>query len=449
MLRRVRVMRVLLVIMALFAISIFNVIIAATKVTELTFWTNLTVESQAKVIRQQLMDIAAKMPGVNIKFEAVPISVMYNRLLTAVGRSSNPNIMQTSDGPVAFLQAKDVLVSLDDLLDSIGRNEFFKSALRIVSRHGKAWAIPDWGLHTEVWYRKDLFKEKGLSIPKSWDEMLKVAKALNIDDNGDGKIDIYGMAIPMNRVQVAMQTYYQILYSAGIYTFDPATGEYMFGSHKPEAVKALKFMIDLYKAASPPASIDWSWGEFRTAYVQGTVAQTPEWGAVVLQAAEQNPSMLDKMGVYPFPGPDPKQPNAYSLGGGYYFVVGQAGRQAVTLSKEIVKQMMTPARVAERANSRPMFAIPAMKSAYNTPIYQKNSMVKRFKPEVETIFNNVMPSTYRYGMEGGLHPISGQMEAMTFIGDAIQNVALGRWTAEQAVDDIDQQFLMQLSYLGR
>ena len=48
-------------------------------------------------------------------------------------------------------------------------------------------------------------------------------------------------------------------------------------------------MIDLYKAASPPASIEWSWAEYRTAFVKGQVAMTNEWGAVVQMAAEQNP----------------------------------------------------------------------------------------------------------------------------------------------------------------
>jgi hypothetical protein len=57
----------------------------------------------------------------------------------------------------------------------------------------------------------------------------------------------------MNRVNVADQTYCQILYSAGIYIFDPKTGEYVFGKQKKAAQKALDFMIELYKKASPLA----------------------------------------------------------------------------------------------------------------------------------------------------------------------------------------------------
>ena len=48
------------------------------------------------------------------------------------------------------------------------------------------WGLPDWALHTSVWYRKDLFEEKGLEIPTNWDEFKTVAEALDIDENNDG-----------------------------------------------------------------------------------------------------------------------------------------------------------------------------------------------------------------------------------------------------------------------
>jgi ABC-type glycerol-3-phosphate transport system substrate-binding protein len=45
-------------------------------------------------------------------------------------------------------------------------------------------------------YRKDLAKKKGLKGPKTWDDLLNLAKELTMDTDGDGKIDIYGMTIP-------------------------------------------------------------------------------------------------------------------------------------------------------------------------------------------------------------------------------------------------------------
>ena len=76
-------------------------------------------------------------------------------------------------------------------------------------------------------------------------------------------------------------------------------------------------------------------------------------------------------------------------------------------------------------------------------------MVKRFKPQLETIFRDVMPTWYRYGMEAGLNPIAGQIEATTFIGDAVQNAALGKIKVDAAVNQIDEQLRFQLELLAR
>src|SRR4029077_5625600 len=219
----------------------------------------------------------------------------------------------------------------------------------------------------------------------------------------------------------APQTYFQIFYSAGGTIFDPKTGEYAFGDKRAEAVAAMKFMLALYKEASPPASVEWSWSGYREAFVKGQVAMTNEWGAVVGIAQEQNPKMLDQMGVFAFPGPSADKPVPAALNGGYYYLVGKSTDAKVAASKKLLLCMYKPELVSERAISRPIFAVPATHSAFESAAYQSNDIVKRFKPEIDYIFNNVMSHWYRYGMEAGLNPLAGQIEATTFIGDAMQN----------------------------
>lgn len=415
---------------------------------ELSFWTNLTTAAQANVIQKQVNECTADKPNVKVQFETVPFGSMYTRLITALRRGESPNIMNTLEGAVAFLQAKDGIVPVTDVVDGLGRNDFIASYLAAVSKDGQIWGVPDWALHQEVWYRKDLFAKAGLKPPQSWPELLTAAKALN-QEGKDGKPVVYGFAVPMSSALVAPQTYFQIFYSAGGTIFDPKTGNYVFGEQKDIAVKSLRFLVDLYKAASPPSSVEWSWSEYRTAFVKGQVAMTNEWGAVVQMAVEQNPDMLKNMGVFPFPGPTADKKPAAALNGGYYYLVGKSTPEKIAASKAILRCMYTVDRVVARANTRPIFAIPSTKSAFNSAQYQSNDMVKRFKPELDTIFNGVMQHWYRYGMEAGLNPLAGQIEATTFIGDAIQNAALGKITVEKAVDQMDEQLKFQAAILSR
>ncbi|MEZ0169362.1 ABC transporter substrate-binding protein [Microvirga sp. TS319] len=416
---------------------------------ELSFWTNLTTAAQANVIKAQVDQCAAGIADLKVNFETVPFDTMYTRLITSMRNGQAPNIMNTLEGAVAFVQARGGLVPVTDVVKKIGENDFLPSYLNAVRKDGEVWGVPDWALHQEVWYRKDLFKAANIEIPVSWPQLIEAAEKLTVDKNKDGTPDTYGFAVPMGRSLVAPQTFFQFFYAAGGTIFDPKTGEYVFDKHKDEAIKSLDTMLTLYKKASPPASVEWSWSDYRNAYVQGTVAMANEWGAVVLIAAEQNPSMLDNMGVFPLPGPEAGKPPAAALNGGYYYLVGKSTPEKEAASKELLSCLYTPEKVANRANSRPIFALPATRSAFESQAYNDNPYVKRFKPELDVIFNKVMQNWYRYGQEAGLNPLTGQIEATSFIGDAIQNAALGRTTSQQAVEQMATQLKAQVAQIKK
>src|SRR5215470_346618 len=96
---------------------------------ELSFWTNLTTAAQANVIQKQIAECTAKQPGLTVKFETVPFGSMYTRLITALRKKDAPNIMNTLEGAVAFMQAKGGLEPVSDLVDELGRADFIASYL--------------------------------------------------------------------------------------------------------------------------------------------------------------------------------------------------------------------------------------------------------------------------------------------------------------------------------
>src|SRR5262245_12413747 len=129
----------------------------AASALELTFWTNLTTAAQANVIQKQINECTPQQPGLTVKFETVPFGAMYTRLITALRRGEAPNIMNTIEGAVAFMQAKNGLVPVTDVVDALNRKDFTAAYLNAVSKDGQIWGVPDWALHQEVWYRRDLF----------------------------------------------------------------------------------------------------------------------------------------------------------------------------------------------------------------------------------------------------------------------------------------------------
>ncbi|MDR1074572.1 MAG: extracellular solute-binding protein, partial [Treponema sp.] len=413
---------------------------------KLVIWTNMTAEAQTKVLLKQFAEVSKEM-DIETEMVTVAFADLYTKLAAAVQSGTAPDVIQTTDSGAAYMYGQNMITPLNDVIDAIGRDDFLPSFLSEVTVGGKNWGVPDWANHNSIWYRQDLFSQYNLSIPKTWAELLTTAKALNIDTNSDGRTDIYGMAVPMASVQVAMQTYYEFLTASGIYIYDPETGEYFFGKDKEKAAKVLDYMIELYKAASPPASTDWSWNDYRNALVQGNVAMTQDFGGAIGIAIQNNPDIVKNLGSFEVPGPDGEA--AAHFGGGYYFMAGnQGGDEKIALAKQFIEKLYTPERAAERALSRPLFAFPSIVSAFE--IYKKDSSVADFQEEVNGIWNAMQTEKwYRQGMESGLNELSGQIEATTYFGEAIQSVALGQWTSSQAVDYIDQNLREQIETISK
>lgn len=409
---------------------------------ELTMWTMHTTESMIDTLESQIEAFEEENPDITITLETLTYDTVYQRMMAGMDSDSLPNIFNGIEGHIAFMQSQDALADVTDLIDSLGgRDAFIEKYIDWVSKDGAIYGIPDWALYQCMWYRTDLFEEKGIDIPTTWEELRAAAQALTEDTDGDGTIDVYGMAIPMDRNMVAQQTYSQWLYSEDVDIFDAETGEYVFDDNKEMAVEALDAMLDIYyDGSSPEGSVDWSWTDFRNALANGEIAMCNEWGAVVAIAQEQNPDMLENLSVFPMPGQDSSSVGqTASFGGAYYMAIGKSTDEKEEASARFLEYLFQVDNVANRANSRPVYALPALKAAYESDAYQSNEMVQMFSDELDIIYNEILPYEERSGFEAGLTNSAGQIESSNLFGDAIQNVVLQGWSSEQAVDYMDEQ----------
>lgn len=409
----------------------------AAQAQQLSFWYQSSTPAHETILKQQIEVCAAQQPGVSVRPESVGLDVMYPRIAAALRDRKPPNVINTVESVVAFLQSRKSLAPVDDVIDAHGRADFIPAFLNTVKAEGKTWAIPDWALHHAVWYRKDMFAEAGIQkMPTNWAELQAAAEKLTKDKDGDGKPDQFGFAVPWGaKFFAAQQSLFDALYAQGITVADAKTGAYAFGAKKAEATAALDYMMQMHKRYSPPASIDWTLIEIRSALMNGQIAAGAEWGGVVKFVEQQRPEMLDKLGVFPLPGRD--GPAKASLGGGFFHMIGAGPANEVAASKKLVGCLMQPAEVAKRSNSRAIFALPAINSAYETEAFKSDPIIKRFAPEIETIRRDVIANWHRYGLEAGLNPVSSIMESTSVINESMQKVALGKQTAQQAIDELD------------
>lgn len=395
---------------------------------KLVIWTNLTADAQYEVLNKQFTELANEL-GVEVSVEKVAFNEMYEKLSTAATSGDVPDIMHTNFGGTAYLYAAGSIMPMDDVINEIGAEDFSPAYRKVLTgSDGKIYGLPDWAMHTSVWYRKDIFEEKGIEVPETWDDFLAAAQEINTDE-------VSGFAVPLDGVQVAAQTLYEMMCSAGVYFMDPETGEYCFDQEREEAIDVIEYLVSLYKNASPAGSLTWSWGDYRNALaVTGTCAMTLDMGAVIGNAQENNPDMTANLGCFDFPGVDGNK--EASFGSGYCFVASPQEGARAELVNDFLVALYTPERAAERALSRPMFAFPSYIPSFE--IYKESEKVADFTEEVDYIFNQFENSNwYWYGMEAGLSSMSAYIESTTIFGEALQGACDGTYTPEEAYDLIN------------
>lgn len=433
-----KLIALLLAVLTMFSLTVIG---QAAEPEKLVIWTCLTADAQFEVLNKQFTELGSEM-GVEVEVEKLSFSEMIGKLATAAATDEVPDVMHVNFGGTAQLYADEVLMPLDDIINTIGADDFSDAYKTVLTgADGHIYGLPDWAMHTSVWYRKDLFEEKGLEIPTTWAEFKAAAEALN---DGDA---MKGFPVPLDGVQVAAQTLYELMCSKGVFFLDPATGEYIFDQEKDEMIEVIDYLVDLYKAASPAGSLTWSWGDYRNALaVSGTVAMTLDMGAVIGNAQGNAPEMVEKLGCFDFPGVDGNK--VASFGSGYCFVgTKQESEERTALVSEFLTKLYTPERAAERALSRPMFAFPSYLPAFE--IYKASEKVAAFQTEVDTIMNAFENTTwYWYGMEHGLSPMSAHIEGTTIFGEALQGACDGTYTSEEAYELINDDLAAFAATMG-
>ena len=145
-----------------------------------------------------------KLTGAKINVIAVPFSDLYQKVLTdwASGTNSVDVAVFAPQWMVdyisgGYLEDLTPRVEADSAIEQNDVGAFFRDFSE--KYNGKIYMLTLDGDFHMMYYRKDLLEEAGLEVPKTWDEYLAVAKALNGKDmNGDGTPD-FGSCIGKKR----------------------------------------------------------------------------------------------------------------------------------------------------------------------------------------------------------------------------------------------------------
>jgi multiple sugar transport system substrate-binding protein len=177
------------------------------------------------------------------------------KILASVVGNAPPDMLWFNPTLTGQLVELNAIRPLDDFLTASSvKDEIDPALLETMQFQGHIWSVPFGTNNAGIFYRPSLFKAAGISqLPKTWEELRQVAKALTRDADGDGRIDQYGMLLPLGKGEWTVFMWLPFLWSGG--------GELIpVQSHdvnlvNESAIAALQFWRDLIEDNSAVLSL--------------------------------------------------------------------------------------------------------------------------------------------------------------------------------------------------
>ncbi|MGE4454902.1 MAG: sugar ABC transporter substrate-binding protein [Sphaerochaeta sp.] len=235
--------------------------------------------------------------GIKVNYESLQESQLTNKLTTEFAtNSSTVDVFMTRPLQEGLMFIKN---GWYESLDNYDFSDYPENSVDIGRKDGKAYIVPlvtEWQV---MYYRKDLFRKAGLSVPTTFEELENAARVLNKDG-------IAGIASRGKGAAAVTQLSSYIYNYGGNYL---ENGKAVFDS--PEAVEATRFYGRLLGNYGPQGVTSMSWENVMPVFQAGKVAMWTDasvfYGQIVDPAKTEIPA--EDIGVAQLPrGPKDDSP---------------------------------------------------------------------------------------------------------------------------------------------
>ncbi len=326
-------------------------------------------------------------PNIKINWIKMPSNsdAVHDNLVTMLSSGDNSTDIFSVDcvWPAEFAAAGWAL-PLDKYVSAAERKEFLAGPLRTGTYKGHIYALPLFTDGGMLYYRKDLLEAKGLKPPTTWDELIKVAQAVQTEN-------IIGFSWQGAQYEGLICNVLEYIWANGGDVLDEK-GKLVFNS--PNTINAIQFMADLvnkYKI-TPVGVSGWHEEESLKVFLDGRAVFMRNWPYAWHEVEKSN--IKGKVGVVPMPKGPMGKGGAATLGGWdlvvnknskykaeaikfIKFATGVAGQKAMIFENGVI-----PTRAALYSDPEVLKSYPYYKEFYNVFINAVPRPVSPMYPKI-------------------------------------------------------------------
>lgn len=279
--------------------------------TSLTVWL-MTGSAPESIVSAVNTDFEAKHPGVKVKVELQQWSNITTKLDTGFAGSAPPDVIELGNTLVAKYAAGGALEDLSGRKSGFENSStWLQSLTESCTVNGKLYCVPYYAGSRAIIYRKDLFASANVQPPRSTDELLQVGRQLMNANRNDANFS--ALYFPGKYWYAALPFVWD---SGGDIAIRDGS-QWRGALDSPQSVQGLTTLKTLVDSLS---RADRNGDELKQdqAFAQGHIAMLIANGwevAAITDPKDGDPSLKDKLGVFPIPSRTPGQTAPVFLGG--------------------------------------------------------------------------------------------------------------------------------------
>jgi multiple sugar transport system substrate-binding protein len=340
-------------------------------------WHTETEPKSVQAFQEIINDFEKLHPNITVKQEALAWGDLEAKLTAALAAGAPPDASHGQAVTCASFYAKGLLRSLEDVAEAISRENIWEAVRGPCRFDGKYYGIPHSAATSLLIYRKDIFTQKGLKLPESWDDLVKVAEAM-MERDKDGRVTRYGLSLPGVGLFINIMVG-ELTKANGGRLFDPTTGRPTF-TEKP-VIEVLDFYKRLNATVLPPGWLGHGYLDTFANLATGKAAMLYQGygrGAGYIERyAPKEQANPEHFGVMVKPrGPSGKT-TAAQIDAEPWMIFKNAKHP--NEAAEFLKFFFKEENYIKYLHSVPIHLLPTLKSVRGNSTYQANEMVRRWK----------------------------------------------------------------------
>jgi len=183
--------RVAAAAVAVVALALAPAEVRAQKVVRI--WQTETEPQTLAVLKQIATEFEKTRPGVSVQIEGLAWGDLEKKLTASLAAGAPPDAAHGQPITCVAFASKGLLRPLDDLVKAIGEDNLVDAFRNLCRVGGTYYGVGHSPASSVFVYRKDLLAQKGLKVPKTWDDVITVAEGLK--EVKDGQVVRYGLSM--------------------------------------------------------------------------------------------------------------------------------------------------------------------------------------------------------------------------------------------------------------